>query len=294
MFELKEKEYTLNTYLKAIRSVGDTTSYVGTFYDSPMLNHLIVAHPNLGVEYSEDNEILTLDVSLKPGAGEDSEAVERLDTYLYALNMGFLNRDPDPVAKSAKNKHTTLMGKFLSQNSVTSEIKDHTVTLVFSNPLVKRMDTVINGVRYWKYTVSESVNLGEGVTYSHTVHSLFKEKTSEGENFFSGVVGKELNKRDSIKVLDSLADKNITGFYIGGHSLYPKSTVDERMITTLYGITGNAELRKYDETYHIVIPGGGTHVPFDSIKNVSVRRVGDGRYTVELHTSVFRAVLYVG
>lgn len=296
MFEFKEKEYTLRTFIDALSKVDKDISYIGTYFESTMLDSKVIAHPVMGVHADDDNKLLSVDVTLKPNVGSESDQVQILDQYLYALSMGFMESKPEPIKKEGRNRHSSPISKFLAQNSVTSEIQDHQVTVIFDYDTVsvKRMDTVINGVRYWKYALTDTFDLGDGVHYTHTVHCLLKEKKSDGENFFSPLVGRVLNKRDSMKVLDSVAGKNITGFFIGGYSLFPTVESDARMTTTFYGITDNVELRKYEKTYHLVLPGGGTHIPYNSIESTEVRRVGEGKYILAVYTSSLTAEMYLG
>lgn len=296
MFQFKETEYTLSTFMNTLKKVGEDISYVGTFYESTMLDKSIIAHPTLNVEHDKDQDLLYIDVILKPGAGAEADQVDVLGSYLRALGTGFMGAHPEVLKKEHRDKHLTPMSKFLSQNTATSNIQDHEVTIIFSEPVVKRMDTVIRGVPYFKYAISEKVDLGEGVFYTHTVHCLFKEKEWDAENFFSALTGESLSKRDTLKVLDSLAHQNITGYFIGGYDVYPNNSRGKQtMITAFHSTMSPIEIKKSYESYYISVTiSGGTFIPTADINSSSVRRVGDGRYVLELNTSYMTVNLYLG
>lgn len=293
MINFKEKEYTLNTFLKATKEVGDTLSYVGTYYETPMLDSNIIATPDLGVDL-DDKGILEIQLTLKPNVGNEVEQIEVLEKYIKALSMGFINPRADEF--KLKNAHQTPISKFLAQNSVTSTIQDYSLSILMDAPVVTRMDTTINGVKYWQYTLSESFDFGDNVKYEHKIHTLFKEKTSDAENFFSAFVGKELNKRDSIKVLDTMAGKNITGLFIGGFRAHDKASEDKRSYFNFYGITDNISIRKAKNSYSLTLQSGGMVVPYDGINFLRVTRVGKGtgRYIVTVYTDSMEIELFIG
>lgn len=293
MLNFKEKEFTLNTFLKATKEVGDTLSYVGTYYESPMLDSNIIATPDLGVEL-DDNGILEVQLTLKPNVGEEVEQLKVLEQYIKALSMGFVNPKADFF--KLKNQHQTPVAKFLAQNSATSTIQDYTLSILMDRPTITRVETVINGVSYWQYTLKETFDFGDNVTYTHKIHTLFKEKTSDGENFFSAFVGKTLNKRDSTKVLDAIADKNITGLFIGGFRAHDIVPEEKRAYFNFYGVMDNITVRRTKQAYSILMQNGGMVIPYESINAISVERVGTGtgRYVITVFTPGMEIELFLG
>ena len=182
--------------------------------------------------------------------------------FMDVVNAGYVDTkiDPQELLTFAERP----VDKFLSQNSVVSEIQDFDVKIIMSEPVVKRMDTVINGVKYWKYSITETIEYDDGFVYSHTVHSLIKEKNSDGENFFSDLVGEDLGKRDTVKVLDSIAKKNITGLFIGGYEVIPINNSSEPQVTSVYHATLDyIRLDKSDiiGKYYVRTSSGGTAIP---------------------------------
>lgn len=291
MLEFKEKEYTLATFIKATKEVGDTLSYVGTYYESPMLDKNINATPTLGVNLS-DKGLLELVVALKPNVGNEVEQVKLLEKYIGALNMGFINPKADPF--KAKNAHGTPISKFLAQNSITSEIRDYELSILMDSPTVTRIDTVINGIKYWQYTIEESFDFGDAVKYSHKVHALFKEKTSDGENFFSALVGKSLSRRDSLKTLEVITERNLSGFFIGGFRSHTLGIDSKKIYLNFYGTTDNISIRRTKKAYLINLHNGGVIIPLDTIKQVSVSRASSGKYTLIIHADGMDTELFLG
>lgn len=291
MIEFKEKEYTLSTFMKAMREVGDTLSYVGTYFESPLLDSNIIATPTLGVDLDKSG-ILELVVTLKPNVGNEVEQVKVLEKYVSVLNMGFINAKADPF--KAKNAHRTPISKFLAQNSMTSEIRDYDLSVLMSDPVVTRMETVINGVKYWKFTLQETYDFGDDVGYTHKVHALVKEKTSDAETFFSAMVGADLSRRDSLKVLESIAGNNISGLFIGGFRSHALVAESKRSYINFYGTTDNISIRKANKAYIIHLHNGGTIVPYEAIKKVSVSRASEGKYTVTIHADGMDTELFLG
>lgn len=297
MFALKEKEYTISTFKRALQDEDKT--YIGTFYESPLVADEMISAPTL--TFRQEDDIVYLDVTLKPNAGEEVEQVEFLDMYMHNTNSGYVATKLDEEER--KTYAEDLSKRFLTQNTFLSEIKDYVVTVIMREPTVTRMDTVINGVKYWQYTLTETTKLDEDTDYTHKVHCLLKEKTSDGENFFSGLVGKELGKRDTVKILDSIANENITGLLIGSYEVMPENNARGLQVATVYYATSDYillnrhENEKLDEKvtiYHLGNNQGGTLIPDEAIEKSEVERIGDGRYSITVYTSHTTIKLLMG
>lgn len=294
---MKEKEYTLNTFKRALQEKDKT--YIGTFYESPLIADEMISTPTLS--FRQEDDIVFLDVTLKPNAGDEVEQVEFLDMYMHNTNSGYVSTKLDEEER--KTYTDDLNKRLLTQNTFLSEIKDYEVTVVMREPTVTRMDTVINGVKYWQYTLTESTRLDDETYYTHKVHCLLKEKTSDGENFFSGLVNKVLGKRDTVKVLDSIANENITGLLIGSYEVMPENNAKGLQIATVYYATSDYILLNRHENdkveekvtiYHLGNNQGGTLIPDEAIEKSEVERIGDGRYSITVYTSHTTVKLLMG
>lgn len=271
---------------------NDRLTLVGSYYETPFLPGTILSEPSVNVRgLNNDTDELAFTVTLKPIPTELPK-VEQLEKFLQVTNMGYIFDKPDTMPELAAGM--TKAQAFMAQNSMMSEVQNYDLVITMSSPVVTRVDTVINGVRYWQYKITDTLTESGADIYSHSVYLLFKERKSDGENFYSGLVNQTLNKRDSKKVLDIISDLNITGLFIGGLvTQYEKE--DLRAVkTSLYSIGTEMELKNMENLYIIKSAIGTVGIDKDRIEYVRVERVGDYKYKVRIQTTKEETTLFIG
>lgn len=291
MFQFKENSKTLKNFMDAIQAVSGNTgtsfkeplSYIGTFYESPFLPSIVLAEPTLNVEEFGKDDI-KLKVVLKPEPAQ-VEQVKVLDTYLNTINKGFMEELPEKIT-TVKDPRPSQA--FLSQQSGISDIQNYPLNVNFNDAKVVRQDTTINGIKYYLFSLEDTYHFGEGLDYTHNIHCLMKDKTSDGENFFSSLIDKKLNVKDTKKVLDTLSGNNMTGLFIGGYSFG-----DEGVVQQVFSISSELAMT-WNEGY--IIKGYSTfiEIPDEVIQSLTVRRRGSYRYNLELETTDGRITLFIG
>lgn len=300
MLDLNKKEVTVSNFKKAIEaSIGKTSgtfknelSYVGTKYQTPVIDEAIVATPEINL--TTDKNDLYVDVTLKPDVGHQTDQVTMLDKVLSALSAGGVF-NKGAFKKELDNQGSkTPIQKFLLQGTFMSEVQDYTLSLIFYEPKVRRQEFKVNGVQYWLYEITEEFydEKSGKVLFTHTLHSLFKEKTSDLENFFSELVGEELNKRDATRVLSLLSYENVTGFQIGGYQI--KDTKHENLLTTSYATVEDIQLREVGDSYSLRSGGTDTTFKGTALTKLMVERTGNGKYTVGLFVDNHVISLFLG
>lgn len=295
MLRLVNTKKTLKNFLEASYAsngqVNNTfktpLSYIGTYYESNFIPGNVLAEPNLNIEVLEGKDI-HFELVLKPEPSQ-IEMLTMADNYLQTLSKGFFGERPEKVEAVAPT--SDVVKNYLTQNSFASDVQNYPLHIYLNEPEVYRQDTVINGVPYIQYTLIDRYDFGNEVTFEHKVHCLFKEKTSEGENFFSALVGKELSKKDAKKVLDILSDKNITGFLIGGYMFgKPK----EELAKT-FAIGSELEMTRGKYGGYTIKGGSSSmNIPEDNLKNLVVTRVSDFRYNISVQIDNLRLLIFIG
>lgn len=270
---------------------NDTLALVGSFYESPFIPTTVLSAPQIKVSgLSSDTEV-NFSITLKP-LPTDLPKIEQLETFLQATSMGYIFDKPEVMPDVADSMTPTQL--FLSQNSQLSEIQDYELFVTMNEPTVTRVDTVINGVRYWQYKVSDKL-VDDGKTiYEHAIYLLFKEKESDGETFYSSLVGKSLNKRDSKKVLDMLSGLNLTGLFIGGLVTQYNKAETRAVKTSIYSIGTEMELVNLEDTYIVKSSMGTVGIDKDRIESVRVERVGNYKYNLHIQTTKEDTTLFIG
>lgn len=300
MIELKKNTKTLRNFKEAIRATGglvnnsfkNPLSLVGVFYDTVFVPRSILAEPTIAItDLDSSSDIITLGMSLKP-MPEDAGALKTLHNVINTLSMGDIFTNPITFPKASK--HFTPMQTYLTQNTSLSEVQNYDVRLVMNEPVVERIDTTINGTKYWQYTLTDIMTRGESEVFRHSAHFLFKERTSEGENFFSSLVGKDLSKRDAEKVMDSLADKNISGLFLGGILIGIPNREARGVTSSMYAVGAEMSLRDREDKYEFKTLSGAVTVNKKDIESLRVKRTGDYKYTLILNTAKEEIVLYIG
>lgn len=299
MLKLKETKKTLSNFMDAAYASSGRTnhafkkplSYVGTYYETVFLPQTLLASPTLSIEMFGKKDI-KFNLELKPEPTQ-MEQVEMLETYLKAINKGSLEDNSGNIKEF--DAPLSAYQAYLAQNSAVSDIQNYNLGVYLNNPEVTRVDTVINGVTYYQYTLKDIYTFGydkekkEDVTYTNTVHCLFKEKTSEGENFFSALTDKKLSKKDSKKVMDTIADMNITGMSIGGYTLQA-SGVDSRTLA----VTSELDMQSDSDSYTVKGYSSIISIDKEQLNSLTVKRVGDYRYNIVIPTSDMTVTLHMG
>lgn len=300
MIELEKKNKTLRNFKEAVRATGgkvnnsfkNPLALVGAFYDTTFLPKTILSEPSVAVQNLDDSsKDISFVVTLKP-MPEDVDSLHNLDNFLNIVNMGDLFTSP--ASLSTGGKPLTPTQSYLAQNSVFSDVQNYELGISMIEPTVERVDTVINGVKYWQFTVTDSVSQDGEEVYKHAVHFLFKEKTGEGENFFSSLVGKQLNKRDTFKVLDTLEGKNLSGFFLGGVTIGAENKEHRAVSTSMYATGSEMMLRTYSDDYVFQNATGATTIKKELLEGAHIERVGSYKYNLILHTGKDRVTVYIG
>lgn len=292
MFLFKENKKTLKNFLDATQAVAGNTgtafkeelSYVGTFYDTKFLPGSVLAEPRISIE-SFDKSDIKVKVTLKPEANQVDQVV-LLDGFLNMIGKGYLDEQLEQVKEQPKNFLPSQA--FYAQQSGMSEIQNYDLNVYFNDPEVTRQDTTIDGVKYYLFSITDEF-VGAGLTHTHTLNCLFKEKTSSGENFFSALVDKELSVKDSKKVLDTLADNNMTGLFIGGYNYGDPGKV----VSQVFAISSELTMH-YHGGYSIRGYSSDLYIPEETIQSVKVNRSGEYRYNVDIRTTNGEITLFIG
>lgn len=294
MFQFKENNKTVKNFLDATRAVtGDTgtsfkeqLSYVGTFYDTPFLDKGILTEPKLNLEVFEGTDI-KFQLVLKPEVTQLPQ-VELLNDYLNAISKGYMEEQLDKIVEPTKDHK--ISDAFRAQQSAVSDVQNYTLNVYFNDPEVTRQDTTINGIKYYQFKVTDTFSFGDDVNYVHSVICLFKDKTSDGENFFSSLVDKKLAIKDSKKVLDILTGNNLTGLFIGGHV----TEGDKGLTQQVFAIGSELLMTKGSSNYVIKGYSSFLGIPEEAIESLTVKRTGTFKYFVQIETTDGRVTLFVG
>lgn len=292
MFQFKENKKTLKNFLDATQAVAGNTgtafkeelSYIGTFYDTKFLPGSILAEPKISIEAFDKTDV-KVKIILKPEVNQVDQVV-LLDGFLNMIGKGYLDDQLEQVKEQPKNFLPSQA--FLAQQSGMSDIQNYDLNIYFNDPEVTRQDTTIGGVKYFLFSIKDKFS-GSGVTHTHTLNCLFKEKTSSGENFFSALVDKELSVKDSKKVLDTLADNNMTGLFIGGYNYGDPGKV----VSQVFAISSELTMH-YHGDYSIRGYSSDLYIPEETIQSVKVNRSGEYKYNVDIRTTNGEITLFIG
>lgn len=265
--------------IKEAKFFKEPQSLVGVYYDTPFLPKQVIAHPVIrNVNYiTDDKEVLSIGILLKTSPS-DIKDLEVMETLLVRTGLGEF--DSPLLGIKPQETSDNPISRFQIQSSVVSDIEDTELLLRFNTGMVYKQDFRINKVQYTQY---ELVGRGyiSGEVHEHRLYLLFKDKQSDGESFFSAFVNKKLNKTDSLKVLDAMKDKNITGYGIGGIHSFTNRT------HTTYSIipyVSEMVLLGDEGMYSFSAIEGGVNIRADNIRNVTVSTTGDRNYIVDITT----------
>lgn len=293
------KEVTIFNYKKALEAckgqVSGTykkpLSYVGTYYETPLIEKSILAEPHVEAEFLKDTKGVRLQIILKPDADHQKTQVELLDQVLGSLGSG---RAFDRYSfKIGVNKaKPTIINRFLTQNTAFSEVQNYELEVNLESPVVRKSEFMINKTRYYQYSLTEKYYVDKDEVFYHTVYSLFKEKTSDLESFYSTFVNKKLDKRATKYVLDSISENNISGYSILGYQI--ESIKDNSLHIDSYSLASDIELSSTEATYYIRGSEGGVHVGKEYINNLKVEYTNQNAYTLSFNTSMNKISLFLG
>lgn len=309
MLNLKPRNTTLKNLNQAITScltysedkyqdsklvlVG--TYYINNFLDENILSETIINDTLVNVR----NGGFRTSISLKPMPAQ-LESLRVTETVLNSVDMGWFGGGSidDPALKSSFEMD------FLMGNSGLSNIQNYDLTLNMVDPVVTRVDTVINGVKYYQFAVTDSSELLGGVgeqdsldnpvSVDHTLVLLFKEYTGDDmETFFSAFTqATELNKKDSKKVLDMISDQNLSGLYLGG--VLALSGSDTSVVTSLLPHVDDLVISATDEAYRITCNSGSISIDRAGVVGVRVEYKSPGKYELRIGTAKTAVFIMLG
>ena len=279
MLERKMNPTTVSQLMKALNSCKtQETSLVGVYFDSAFMSDQILAEPMITFTKGKASVYQAL-ITVKP-TKEDTENIDRMKQYLAVSGMGAVMDRPEPELDTAKIKAgLNPFSAYLLQQTPFSDIQNYEMLMTFVEPVVTKATYKLNNLPYHHYAVTAPINHEIGDGLMHTLHLLFKPKTSDGENFFSHLVNKELNKADARKVLSTIADKNITGLFIGGVDVDREGSGTR---TNLWAFTGiDLHEIQSDEGIQNFVFGfieGGLAINANKIVGMNVSRTNDYKY----------------
>lgn len=224
---IKKEERSKGYFLDAITAVKypeesryfkEGLSLLGVYLDSDyLLSSQVLADPYLSVNLKDEVGI-TLDIKLRP---EDDEnpliGILRkvLDTTSSGIFQDFSER---PEEDKKKQEELSKLTSLMMPKTIQKRPEDPIVTLFFGEDSVRLQRFKMLGENYYLFSLTDISTLSDG-TYEHTLNIMFKDRDSSHETFFSGLVGSKLNINVTRRILESISQKNITGFFIGGATL---------------------------------------------------------------------------
>lgn len=302
MIQNKYKESSAINLLQAIKSAsGEPTgafknkelSLVGVYLDSPLLHKNILADPTVTV-LGHGNGQLDLVITLKPGAGEN-DMVETLGTVLNVYGMG-------EILKGKTSEHlykaNNIVERIALQGTPVGEVQKYDVRLAISTDNVERVTFKLNGVTYFGYKIKDSTDVMEkgDAQFTNVLHLMFKEKQYEAENLFSAYSGETLNKANTIKFLDMIADTNYSGLQLGAITLTSiKSGEPDGVLASILDVYNDSILESMDEEWFAVPTYSSTvYLSRDKIRSMKVIYKDNWKYQLDLYTDTAKVSLLYG
>lgn len=282
MLQRKMNPSTTSQLMKAINSCKtQETSLVGVYFDSPFMSEQILAEPMITFTKGKAKVYQAM-ITVKP-TKEDADNIERMQWYLQTSGMGAVMDNPKPEMDTSTIKAgLNPFSQYLLQQTPFSDIQNYDMLMTFVDPTVQRSSFMLNEVPYHHYTVTAPINHEIGDGLNHTLHLLFKPKTSDGENFFSALVNKELNKADAKKVLSTIADKNFTGLFIGGADVERKGSGIRTNLWSFSGIELHEMTHEGGQSFILGFIEGGLGINSNKIASMKVTRDDDYKYHLVL------------
>lgn len=279
----KSETKTVHHFKDALNALqGKSTHYykeplnvVGVYLDSPYTES-VLAHPQFKVEVTSDKSMAIM-IMLKPTEPE-AKNLKVYEQYLNYTGLGdVVMQEKSPTAPTKKG----VMDIFLHQGVVTSEIQDYPLTLHFVDEEVQLTRFKLNGVDYYQYGLHYKTYLNDN-EQDQTLYILLKDKESSSENFYSTLVAEELTARDLDIILSSLANQNITGLQVGA-VMYSTGSLQSYTYAIHDLEIGYGEFADSPNMLNIQTAGEDMDIDLTNVKGSFVKRIGEGRYTLEIY-----------
>lgn len=220
------RELNYSHFIDAVQATSDygeskyyknRLSIVGTYYENPIENK-ILSEPRIEIIDLEDDLGSVGAIGITLNADErEQEGLELLNLLLGRAGIGVLDKEQN----SYINDYYLALGDvggelkdYLSKNTILDQVSDYNITFLVTEPKVEQRRFKINGVNYYQYTLISRGHIAE-VEYEHKIHVLFKDRQYDGETFLTQFIGEDITRGDGIKILDTLANENISGLAIG-------------------------------------------------------------------------------
>lgn len=197
----KEHTKTLKTFRNAVKDKDKTL--VGVYYRNPT-EVKILAEPEVSFS-PETDEIIIL---LKPDISQE-DTVDLLTASLVYTDIGEATRLSEDIGNTKG-----VAEQFFSQATIFSNIVDYELRMIILNEEVNFREYKIGGVNYYQYEVSSDTAF-ETESFRHSIILLFKDKEYSAETFFSTFSNKDIDLASGKKILDTIANENITGMFLG-------------------------------------------------------------------------------
>ena len=197
----KEHTKTLKTFRNAVKDKDKTL--VGVYYRNPT-EVKILAEPEVSFS-PETDEIIIL---LKPDISQE-DTVDLLSASLVYTDIGEATRLSEDIGNTKG-----VAEQFFSQATIFSNIVDYELRMIILNEEVNFREYKIGGVNYYQYEVSSDTAF-ETESFRHSIILLFKDKEYSAETFFSTFSNKDIDLASGKKILDTIANENITGMFLG-------------------------------------------------------------------------------
>lgn len=197
----KEHTKTLKTFRNAVKDKDKTL--VGVYYRNPT-GVKILAEPEVSFS-PETDEIIIL---LKPDISQE-DTIDLLSASLVYTDIGEATRLSEDIGNTKG-----VAEQFFSQATIFSNIVDYELRMIILNEEVNFREYKIGGVNYYQYEVSSDTAF-ETESFRHSIILLFKDKEYSAETFFSTFSNKDIDLASGKKILDTIANENITGMFLG-------------------------------------------------------------------------------
>lgn len=285
--DIKKVSRSKGYFIDAIKAANDKENsryfpegleLIGVNLDSDFLKmSQVLAEPQITLNLADDTGI-TIDITLKPES-EDDPVLDILKMVIDSTSTGmFMGNARANLMDEAEQAEVNRLSSMMMPKALSANDTDPEVTLFFDEDSVYLQRFKILGEEYYLFSLTEKAILGEDY-YEHTLNILLKEKSSSIETFFSSFVGHNLGKRETHRLLESISQNNISGFFVGGLSY-----VSDKIDSLTYGISNTRMIYQADEgTLTIRTTDTSYIVRLSEVAHSEVKVNGAGKYTVKLN-----------
>ena len=298
--DIRTRKVSYQHFLEAVKAVshpGDSRYYdnqlsiVGTYYENP-LESKILSEPRLEIREVED-EIGVIGITLNADESE-REGLDILNLVLSRAEIGVIERESNAYI----NDYYLALGdvggelkEYLSKNTILDQVSDYKMNIIITEPQAEQMRFKINGVNYYQYKLT-SKGMIEDTEYAHHVHVLFKDKQYDGETFLTQFIGEGITRGEGVKILDTIANENISSMSIGTVRYHTKRDPEFNSFFVAY--TSPARLEYVDGTYAVATLESRLVFSEGSIRAVRVDTNEKGTYySLSIETAENEIVLYL-